>query len=100
MIDHWSLVIFNDRLKKSSRFLPLVDRTSQPEEMMLHSRDRCDVTALAAHKQCTEVNWTVNFNITGNRKMMEKCCIHSNSLIFHQSALNSKEKHCLLSHHD
>ena len=33
------------------RFLPLVDRTSQPEEMMLHSRDRRDVTALAAHKQ-------------------------------------------------
>ena len=25
--------------------------TSQPEEMMLHSRDPRDVTALAAHKQ-------------------------------------------------
>ena len=44
---------------------------------MLHSRDRRDVTALAAHiNKCTEVNWTVNFNITGNRKMM-KNMLHS-----------------------
>ena len=54
---------------------------------MLHSRDRRDVTALAAHiNKCTEVNWTVNFNITGNRKMMKQtCCNHSNSLIFFTS---------------
>ena len=44
---------------------------------MLHSGDRRDVTALAAHiNKCTEVNWTVNFNITGNRKMM-KNMLHS-----------------------
>ena len=40
--------------------------------MMLHPRDCRDVTALATHvNKCTEVNWTVNFNITGNRKMMK-----------------------------
>ena len=54
------------------RCICTVDRTSQPEEMMLHPRDRRDVTALATHvNKCTEVNWTVNFNITGNRKMMK-----------------------------
>ena len=40
-----------DYKNPAGQFLPLVDRTSQPEEMMLHSRDRSDVTALAAHKQ-------------------------------------------------
>ena len=45
---------------------------SQQEEMMLHPLDRLDVTALATHvNKCTEVNWTVNFNTTGNRKMMK-----------------------------
>ena len=54
------------------RCIYTVDRTSQPEEMMLHSRDRRDATALATHvNKCTKVNWTVSFNITGNRKMMK-----------------------------
>ena len=49
-----------------------VDRTSQPEELMLHPRDRCDVTALVTHvNKCTEVNWMMNFDITSNRKMMK-----------------------------
>ena len=51
------------------RCICTVDRTSQPDEMMLHTRDRRDVTALATHvNKCSEVN----LNITGNRKMMKK----------------------------
>ena len=54
------------------RCICTVDRTSEPEEMMLHPWGRRDVTALATYvNKCTEVNWTVNFNITGNRKMMK-----------------------------
>ena len=38
----------------------------------LNSRDRRDVTALATQvNKCTAVMWTVNFNITGNGKMMK-----------------------------
>ena len=37
-----------------------------------YSRDRRDVTALATQvNKCTPVKWTVNFNITGNGKMMK-----------------------------
>ena len=37
-----------------------------------YSRDRRDVTALATQvNKCTAVMWTVNFNITGNGKMMK-----------------------------
>ena len=37
-----------------------------------YSQDRRDVTALATQvNKRTEVNWTVNFNITGNGKMMK-----------------------------
>ena len=37
-----------------------------------NSRDRRDVTALATQvNKCTAVVWTVNFNITGNEKMMK-----------------------------
>ena len=38
----------------------------------LYSRDRRDVTALATQvNKCNAVMWTVNFNITGNGKMMK-----------------------------
>ena len=40
------------------------------------------------------VNWPVNFYITGNRIMMKIL------RFLHQSALISKEIHCLLSLHD
>ena len=41
-------------------------------DTFIHSRDRRDVTALATQvNKCTAVVWTVNFNITGNGKMMK-----------------------------
>ena len=44
---------------------------------------------------------TVNFNITGNGKMMKNGpYLFKFTDLFHQSALISKGKHCLLSRHD
>ena len=45
---------------------------TKPVCISTDSRDRRDVTALATQvNKCTAVMWTVNFNITGNRKMMK-----------------------------
>ena len=53
----------------------LIHQTSYSKEYqryLMHSRDRRDVTALASQvNKCTAVMWTVNFNITGNGKMMK-----------------------------
>ena len=44
---------------------------------------------------------TVNFNITGNGKVMKKWAVFIQIHRFlHQSALISKGKHCLISRHD
>ena len=70
--------------------------------IVTYSQDSRDVTVLLTQvNKCTVVNWPVNYYITGNMENYEKLAVFIQILRFlHQSALISKENHCLLSLHD